>query len=291
MVDTRMHQHCLRVLVLTMAIASLISSTGSGGAESGTHVPAAKGVNALPQSHDYQVVEFRRYTIKPGQRDNFALYFDTLFPEAFQQLGALAIGQFLERDHSNGFTWMRGFKTIEDRAIVNSAFYYGAVWKEHKATLNGILDDSDNVLLLRPLDEGGIAVLPAVDAVTERPSEDRGRVMAQIFHVTQGRVSELAGRAAKAFAAYRALGASEACVLVTLDVPNNFPALPIRTDGPYLVWVGLIPNEAALESQVEASMERAARELMTTGLINGVPETVVMSPTPRSRLRWRPVGR
>ena len=27
--------------------------------------------------------------------------------------------------------------------------------------------------------------------------------------------------------------------LVTLDVTNNFPQLPIRTDGPYLVWLGV----------------------------------------------------
>jgi len=29
-------------------------------------------------------------------------------------------------------------------------------------------------------------------------------------------------------------------VLVTLDVPNNFPQLPVRTDGPYLVWLGIV---------------------------------------------------
>jgi hypothetical protein len=287
MADRSIHPCWFRLLILAVALASLFSSAGSWGAESEARVPSQKEADALPRSHDYQVVELRRYTIKAGQRDNFALYFDTLFPEAFQQLGALAIGQFLERDHSNGFTWIRGFKTIEDRAIVNSAFYYGPVWKEHKATLNGILDDSDNVLLLRPLDEAGIAVLPAVDAVSGRSPQDRGRVVAQIFRVTQGHVPELANRAAKVFAGYRALGVSEACVLVTLDVPNNFPALPIRTDGPYLVWIGLISSNVTLESRVEASMGRAARELMTTGLLNGAPETVVMSPTQRSRLRWR----
>ena len=290
MADRNMQPRWWGLLLWTLVFASLVSSAGSRGAEHEARAPSEAEAHVLPLSHDYRVVEFRRYTIKPGQRDNFALYFDTLFPEAFQQLGALAIGQFLERDHSNGFTWLRGFKTIEDRAIINSAFYYGPVWKEHKATLNGILDDSDDVLLLRPLDDAGIAVLPAVDAVSERSSADRGRVIAQIFRVTQGRVAELANRAARAFAGYRALGVSEACVLVTLDVPNNFPALPIRTDGPYLVWIGLIPNDVTLESRVEASMGRAGRELMNTGLLNGTPETVVMSPTQRSRLRWRPVG-
>jgi hypothetical protein len=289
MADVGVRRYCLEAMVLAMTIAGVVSPTGSRGAETAAHAPAATAVSGLPHSHEYQVVEFRRYTIKPGQRDNFALYFDTLFPEAFQQLGALAVGQFLERDHSNGFTWIRAFKTIEDRAIAESAFYYGPVWKEHKAAINSILDDSDNVLLLTPL-EGGIAVLPAVDAVTEQPSKDRGRAVAQIFRVAPGRVTDFAARASKIFAGYRELGAREACVLVTLDVTNNFPALPIRTDGPYLVWVGLIPSDAGLESRLEVSMERSARELMGTGMVNGTPEAVVMSPTARSRLRWRPAG-
>ena len=37
---------------------------------------------------DFQVYEFRRYTIKPGERQHFALDFDTFFPEAFEQQGA-----------------------------------------------------------------------------------------------------------------------------------------------------------------------------------------------------------
>jgi hypothetical protein len=281
MARTRMHQYMLRAVAI--AILTPVICAGSVRAETSGHGPA----DGLTISHEYQVIEFRRYTIKPGQRDHFALYFDTLFPEAFQQLGALAIGQFLERDHGNGFTWLRAFKTIEDRAIVNSAFYFGPVWKEHKATLNGILDDSDNVLLLRPLDGTGIAVLPAVDPVSAKLPADRGRVLAQIFRVAQGRIPELAPRAVQSFAKYRALGASEACVLVTLDVANNFPALPIRTDGPYLVWVGLIPDDAAIETRVEASMRDAAHELVATGLLAGPPETIVMTPTARSRLRWK----
>lgn len=280
--------------VLVLVAATIISVCGMTlpralRAQSGIVEPATSVSAFLPHTHDYQVIEFRRYTIKPNQRGNFARYFDTLFPEAFQQLGALAIGQFLERDHANGFTWIRGFKTIEDRAIVNSTFYYGPVWKEHKSTLNGILDDSDNVLLLTPVNDGGIAVLPAVDAVSESAA-GRGKVIAQIFHVTSGGVPTLAVRAAAAFGRYRAAGALEASVLATLDVPNNFPALPIRTDGPYLVWIGVIPDDDAVVSNLEALMAQSARELITTGLVRGTPEAIVMSPTARSRLRCRPAG-
>src|SRR6266481_3716318 len=87
---------------------------------------------------DFQVFEFRRYTIKAGEREHFAQYFESYFPEAFQQLGAIAAGSFFERRNQFGFTWIRGFHTIEDRAVANAAFYYGPVWKEHKKTLNEV---------------------------------------------------------------------------------------------------------------------------------------------------------
>ena len=66
-----------------------------------------------PNLDNFQVLEFRRYTIKTGERQTFCKYFDTYFPEAFQQLGAIAAGSFLERDNETGFTWIRGFHTID----------------------------------------------------------------------------------------------------------------------------------------------------------------------------------
>jgi hypothetical protein len=46
--------------------------------------------------NDFQVIEFRRYIVKEGEREHFAEYFESYFPEAFQQLGAIAFGQFFE---------------------------------------------------------------------------------------------------------------------------------------------------------------------------------------------------
>jgi hypothetical protein len=45
-----------------------------------------------PSAHlsDFQAIELRRYTIKEGGREHFAQYFESYFPEAFQQLGAIA---------------------------------------------------------------------------------------------------------------------------------------------------------------------------------------------------------
>jgi hypothetical protein len=237
---------------------------------------------------NFQAVEFRRYVIKDGERKHFAQYFESYFPDAFEQLGAIAPGSFFERNNPSGFTWIRGFHTIDDRAIVNAAFYYGPVWAEHRSTLNGLMIDSDNVLLLRPLTpEQGVMILPAVDPVTE-PNGAQGIVVAQVFAVKANRAEDFAKAAETAFASYCAAGARQAGVLVTLDVKNNFPQLPIRTDGPYLVWLGVLKDNQMLETSFGPAAERSLLSLTATGLLRGTPELIVLDPTPRSRLRWLP---
>lgn len=174
---------------------------------------------------DFQVIELRRYTIKEEERDHFASYFESYTPEAFEQMGSLIFGQFLERNNPTGFVWIRGFHDMDARAAVSEAFYGGPLWKEHASTFN-----------------------------------DR----------------------------YRSDGVREAGVLVTLDVPNNFPRLPFRTDGPYLVWLGIVKDDPTLESRFRPLAEGSLRLLSATGLLRGAPELVVLNPTRRSRLRWLP---
>jgi len=248
-------------------------------------VPTQSAAKSSSLLTDFQVIEFRRYTIRDGEREHFAQYFESYFPEAFQQLGAIAVGQFLERGNDSRFTWLRGFHNMDDRAKVNALFYYGPLWKEHAATLNSLMTDSDNVLLLRPLShERGITVLPAVDPVKEENGA-QGIAIAQIFAVKAGNVDAFAQQAESTFARYRDGDAREAGVLVTLDAPNNFPQLPVRTDGPYLVWLGIVENESSLKSFTDL-LESTQQSLNTTGLLRSAPEIVVLNPTRRSRLRW-----
>jgi hypothetical protein len=236
---------------------------------------------------DFGVIELRRYTIKDGQRERFARCFEAFFPGAIQQSGAIVAGEFFERKNPCGFTWIRGFRDMDDRAKANAALYYGPVWKEHRTLMNGLMLDSDDVLLLRPLaPERGIAIFPAVDPVREENGA-RGVVVAQIFPIRENGVDEFARQAETAFAAYREIGAREAAVLVTLDAANNFPQLPIRTDGPYLVWLGIFKDDEALESRFRPLAERSVQQLSATGLLQGTVELALLDPAPGSRLRWR----
>jgi hypothetical protein len=152
--------------------------------------------------------------------------------------------------------------------------------------LNSLMVDSDNVLLLRPLSpERGVLVLPAVDPINEEKGA-QGVVVAQIFAVKPNSVDDFAKRAEETFAAYRSTGAREAGVLVTLDAPNNFPQLPVRMDGPYLVWLGIVKDNKTLETQFASVAQRSMQSLSDTGLLRSAPELVILDPTHRSRLRW-----
>jgi hypothetical protein len=64
--------------------------------------------------------------------------------------------------------------------------------------------------------------------------------------------------------------------------------LPIRADGPFLVWLGVVRDSATLDKQLMPRLAAAEQSLAASGLLRGTPERVGMDPTPRSRLRWLP---
>jgi hypothetical protein len=264
--------------MLIMVGATVLAQTGQ--------INSNTALDRVRHLKDFQVIEFRRYTVKEGKREHFAQYFESYFPEAFEQMGAIVFGQFFERQNPTGFTWIRGFKNTDARAIVNAGFYYGPLWREHSFTMNSLMVDADNVLLLRPWKpESGVLVLPAVDVVLEAKGA-QGIIVAQIFAVKPNNVDAFAQQAEATFADYRAAGVREAGFLVTLDVPNNFPQLPVRTDGPYLVWLGIIKDNQTLEAGFNPLAKRSSKSFSDTGLLRSTPELVILDPTLRSRLRW-----
>jgi hypothetical protein len=273
----QVHRFLMTILLLTVGTTIFAPASQHSG---------NKALDRVKHLKDFQVIEFRRYTVKEGEREHFAEYFESYFPEAFQQMGAIAFGQFFERKNPVGFTWIRGFKNTDARAVINSGFYYGPLWREHAFTMNSLMVDATNVLLLCPLaPERGLTVLPSVDPVTEGKGA-QGVVVALIFAVKPNSVDAFAQQAEAAFAGYRAADVREAGVLITLDVPNNFPQLPVRTDGPYLVWLGIIKDNQTLDTRFTPLAERSFQSLSATGLLRSAPELVILDPTRRSRLRW-----
>lgn len=254
-----------------------------------TAAPPAACMRSVAQLGHYDVIELRRYQVAPGQRPTFAKYYEAWFPEAFEQLGSLIFGEFFERGTQNNFTWIRGFHTVEDRAIVDAKFYYGPVWREYRDRVNPLLPGvDDNVLELHALNaQTEVPALPAVDPVAE-PKGAQGVVVAEIYAVKKEDMQSFAERALKAFSRYDVPGVRDAGVLVTLDAPNNFPQLPFRTDGPYLVTLHVIRDQSTLKAKFDPLVARTKEELVATGMLRRAPEVLVLDPAQRSRLRWLP---
>jgi hypothetical protein len=246
----------------------------------------ATTISALAPDHlrGFDVVELRRYTVSPGQRARFAAWFDAYFPEAFEQLGAMVFGQFLERDAPDHFFWLRGYHDMLDRPVINSAFYYGPLWREHRTRVNAILPDSDNVLLMRAIAGHSIPVLPAVDPVDESRGA-HGILVVQLLPVAKGRADAVASALANAATRYPHEGVFDAGLLRTLDAPNNFPQLPVRADGEWVAWIGMARDAGAL-SRLQAAMDAVERQLDAGDDLRARAERIVAAPTPRSRLRW-----
>ena len=156
------------------------------------------------------VVELRRYTLKPGARETLIELFEREFVEPQEALGMHILGTFRDLDDPDQFVWIRGFSDLAGRAPALDAFYTGPVWKEHGAAANATMIDSDNVLLLRPADDGPRLVHdPARRPTVGAPERD-----AVLWVTISG--DPVAGDALAGF--------------VTEHAENDFPALPVRED-------------------------------------------------------------
>jgi hypothetical protein len=276
-----------KILLAGVALA-LLPCLGHARPQAPAHPATSQVAAAMPQApdhlRDFDVVELRRYTVSPGQRARFAAWFDAYFPEAFEQLGAMVFGQFLERDAPEHFVWLRGYHDMLDRPVVDSAFYYGPLWREHRTKVNAILPDSDNVLLMRAVTGHPIPVLPAVDPVDEAGGT-HGLLVVQLLPVPAGRADAVVAALSGAATRYPREGVIDAGLLQTLDAPNNFPQLPVRTDGDWVAWIGMARDAGAL-SRLEMAMDTVERQLDADGDLRAPAERIVAMPTPRSRLRW-----
>lgn len=236
----------------------------------------------------FPLIEFRRYIIADGERETFARHFDAYFPESFQQAGAIAYGQFLERDRSDRYTWIRGFRDSASRATANAAFYGGAVWAEHRDAMNRRMLDHTDVRLLQPVSAAhALPLLPAVDPCSE-PHGARGVVVAAMCAATAGAVDELAAHLQPMFERACDDGIRAAGLLSTFDGPNSFAPLPVREDGPFLLWLG-IAADAAMAQRCIAAFAEPAQHALQAGLLREPMELPQLQPTSRSRLRWRDV--
>jgi hypothetical protein len=217
------------------------------------------------------IVELRQYTLHPGRRDDLIGLFEREFVESQESVGMTLIGQFRDLDDPDRFVWLRGFPDMEARRRALEAFYGGPVWQAHRAAANATMIDSDDVLLLKPLDEAsGVRSGGLRPHGTSGPGV--GRIVAGV-HALGGPNDPLPDRFwHEAAPALRKAGAASVTVLVTDSSPNTFPRLPVREDEQVLVWFAAFADPAAAD---------AAHGLFAAPSV----QRLRLEPTARSRLR------
>lgn len=102
------------------------------------------------------VLELRNYLLKPGRRDSFNTYFTEHFVDSQNSRGGCVLEKFGVGGREDKFFWIRGFEDMKTRSVFLPEFYGGSVWKEFGKEANEMMIDSDDVYLLKPLDESQV---------------------------------------------------------------------------------------------------------------------------------------
>lgn len=225
------------------------------------------------------VLELRQYTLKPGQRDVLIDLFDSKFIAGQEDAGMTIVGQFRDLDAPDRFVWLRGFTGMRQRKQALEAFYGGPVWQGNRATANGTMIDSDNVLLLRPATSTSGFALQGL-ARDQRPA---GLVVAYLHYLQRPASASVTGDLEwRLRSTLESSGAQLQAVLVSEHGENTFLALPVRRGEEVLVWVAGFADQAAYDAQ-RVALEEIAATLQP--LQTAPPERLHLAPTPQSLLR------
>lgn len=237
------------------------------------------------------VFELRQYTLHPGRRDELIELFEREFVEPQEAAGMRLAGQFRSLDDPDRFVWLRGFRDMRSRAQALQAFYGGPVWRAHRDAANATMIDSDDVLLLRPVEPADGFALPSAARPKPGAHEVPATLVVASLYVRDAPVDE-AFRTAFARDVKPLLietGAAPLASFETEYAQNTYPALPVRTGEHVFVWFSAFANEAAYDehrARLQGSdvwNQRALPALSARAA--GAPQHLRLRPTSRSTLR------
>ena len=196
------------------------------------------------------IVELRQYTLRPGGRERLIALFEQRFIEPQEAVGMDVIGQYRDLDDSDRFVWLRGFPEMEARHAAPQAFYGGPLWQQHRAEANATMVESDNVLLLRPVQPAPGFVLDRADRPPFGAAERAGTpLLATILPLaTQPGAEVLDWFAGTLAPTLIGRGASILATFVTEERANDFPALPVREGEHVFVWFSRFDDQSAYEA-------------------------------------------
>ena len=237
------------------------------------------------------IVELRQYTLHARRFDAFVALFEREFIESQEAAGITVIGQFRDLDDPDRFVWLRGFPDMTSRAQSLEAFYGGALWRSLREEANANFIDTDNVLLLKPVNPDATFSLGQMQrAPPGSVTTTRRLVVATVWSIDPTDAAAFAHwfeRHVKP--ALADAGIALTAWLVTESARNTFPRLPVREGEQVLVWVATFVDrqsgEAMWRKLRESPPWRKATAPELQRRLKGAPQMLRLEPTARSLLR------
>jgi len=239
------------------------------------------------------VLEIRNYLLKPNVLEHFIDYFEEHFIFSQQDHNMHTLGQFRLTGEPNRFVWIRGFADMETRLAGLHDFYGGSVWKKWGPLANDMMLEWHNVHLLRPLGNAHLtcglnADLVAAEFADGTISPHTGVIAVDFYEAKPGKRDDLIEHfQTKVIPVY----ANEAIQLRGLFVAemseNQFSRLPVNQNENELVVISAYESEDAYDHH-HATLTPLVHTSLGE-LLSKSRETLLLSPTLRSPLRYLPI--
>jgi hypothetical protein len=231
------------------------------------------------------VVELRRYVLKPGRRDELIDLYERNFIELQEACGMLPTGHFRDLDDPDRFIWFREFPDMPARRKALTAFYVdSAGWRENRDAANATLVDTDNVLLLRPArPQSGFDHRGLQRAELTQPTGSQTFVAVAVLMLDAPAGERFVAEFEREVLGGLARDAERMAYFVTEDQPNDFPRLPVRERE----WAFVVAGSCADETAVQRWLSRFESARLPEPMRNRIVayEALRLKPATRSLLR------
>lgn len=267
-------QSLKKVILLSIGITFLLINNSTAQMKDNFNDSSAK-------NQSIKVLELRNYLMKPGKRDSFITFFEDNFIKSQNALGGYVLGQYRVKDGENNFFWIRGFKTMQARSKYLPEFYHSEFWKARRNTANDLINNNDNVYLMRALN---LSSETADMAFSSNEIGSKKGLTVLDFYVANGRLDEMISFFRKVYIPFLiGLGISDFTTWEGETEVNDFPGLPVFQDGNLIITISHFTDEKEylekmklLNSIDNQKMKIAFHDIVTT------KTTIILYPTDKS---------
>jgi len=228
--------------------------------------------NSLQESNQkIKVLELRNYLLKPNMADEFSSYFNKHFVNPMTELGGYTLGQFKIAGINDRFVWLRGFTDMSKRVkFLNDFYIKSPAWNEFGPGANAMMINSDNVYLLRPLNNGK-NVTEQIEAISSNVLQTDNGITVIDFYICNSTIHKAIDLFNTSYLPFlKTLNIENISLWISEMSENDFPRLPVFQDKNLLVTITGYKDEKEYQAKqkeikaMPAGLKDSMLEIITT---------------------------